>query len=81
MGQEELELEQEQEQEQGQGYTKWAATLVEQLSRLYGYGLVGVGVNIVFILSLASLPFTKWVTSDDGSIKPVVNWIPWNIYW
>ena len=36
------------------------AKIVEDLSRTYGYALLGSVLNIVFVLGVSSLPLTKW---------------------
>ncbi len=60
--------------------------IVEDLSRTYGYGLLGCVFNIIYVLCLSSLPLTKWAgygTASEGEgAVPVVDKWAWGLgYW
>ena len=53
--------------------------IVEELSRTYGYALIGCLFNIIYVLCLSSLPLTKWVgdgtaSEADGAVPGVDKW-------
>ena len=63
------------------------ATLVEEVSRTYGYGLLGSLLNVLWVLSLSSLPLIKWgsTVEESGTLVrqstvPVVDRWGWGIF-
>ena len=60
--------------------------IVEDLSRTYGYALIGCLFNIIYVLCLSSLPLTKWVgdgtaSEGEGAVPGVDKWA-WGLgYW
>ena len=58
--------------ESERSWNRWVGELVEQLCRMYGYALVGVGSNIAFIAGVSTLEFTRWtaITSTTPGSTP-----------
>ena len=48
----------------------WTAKLVEELSGLYGYAILGSGITVSYVVGISELPFTIW-NGDSG--KPEAN--------
>ena len=52
----------------------WAARVIGQISKLYGYSCIGAGINVTLIMGLSSLPFTQWkVDGTTGSSRGLTN--------
>ena len=48
----------------------WTAKLVEELSGLYGYAILGSGITVSFIVGISEIPFTIW---NGATGKPEAN--------
>ena len=61
------------------------AKIVEDLSRTYGYALLGSVLNIVYVLGVSSLPLTTWLgdgkaAGGEGATPiPSVNRLGWGV--